>query len=743
MNLKQDPQAAIYLEEEHHYDVDLGAVPYISWRDAQGSLRIEIPYDGAVLKQDSSDIPEEYNLGELHIVNTADNVSERLPIALKAGGNWHAYIKSNRKSVCRAKYAITEPSDTLLSIDGIVVDNLLDEAHHASADGINIAEEAFNNPLALRLSLWVPDLLAQSRPGEVYELETMLVRQENTRLAFMSGITTLNFEQRLAENLTALANTAGGIILLGVERSGHVTGVDEGGPARQSLMRSVLGAALLSAPPVPLWRLIYVSHSSGRTVARIEVPASESVQHQVSGRIYKRQGRNNITEEQPARAKTNQSLLHTLPDTHFEDVFNRSEAGGITFKSREDVAVCNGSEGLRNVRLGAYICGLINAGKRIGRIIVTDLPQPRRGRLTALVDTTENFDAILKQELSKITPRLDMPYVERRHLGDQQIAIVHLPTWQIPIALYEGQGYIWQNLSLKEFKIEELFDTYLDLTGSRVDVFDDQDVYLDQAMLNWPIRPPERLHKSGNHEAEGLTYDIEYQAQVWTPRSFKRDEDTVGFVRELTIPLPHVSLTMDDEGRVITKAPVVEGTIRIRLNDVLASGLEATPEANEENGWLNTIPIIKRTYLHLHVTASLNELFKRRTKSSLLRFFVPDVLLTQERVADIAQVCADVGFRVYEEALYESSPIKATIRGIRSHGYHDIFLLIGLVCERSELQRELHYDGWRDSKSTFTAMLDVRALLWGTGEGVEDEIGRLHIQLYQTINQRLLYLRTE
>jgi hypothetical protein len=187
----------------------------------------------------------------------------------------------------------------------------------------------------------------------------------------------------------------------------------------------------------------------------------------------------------------------------------------------------------------------------------------------------------------------------------------------------------------------------------------------------------------------------------------------------------------------------VEGTIRIRLNDVLASGLEATPEANEENGWLNTIPIIKRTYLHLHVTASLNELFKRRTKSSLLRFFVPDVLLTQERVADIAQVCADVGFRVYEEALYESSPIKATIRGIRSHGSHDIFLLIGLVCERSELQRELHYDGWRDSKSTFTAMLDVRALLWGTGEGVEDEIGRLHIQLYQTINQRLLYLRTE
>lgn len=96
--------------------------------------------------------------------------------------------------------------------------------------------------------------------------------------------------------------------------------------------------------------------------------------------------------------------------------------------------------------------------------------------------------------------------------------------------------------------------------------------------------------------------------------------------------------------------------------------------------------------------------------------------------------------------LFDTAPsasTRATIHAFRSSGYYDIALLIGLLCQRAELTRELHYDGWRDSKSTYTSLLDIRIKLWGTGHRVEKEIGRLQMELYQTISQRLQHLRAE
>jgi hypothetical protein len=454
----------------------------------------------------------------------------------------------------------------------------------------------------------------------------------------------------------------------------------------------------------------------------------------------------NNQEASPATALT-ASVVSSLTESSLEGVFDRDEAGTITFRSRDDVVVCNASNGIKNLRLGAHLCGLINAGKRTGRIIVTDLPISQNGRLTTWLRPQDDIEKVLGSEMERVLPPLDTPVIEHRHLGNQHIAIIHLPAWQLPIALYEGQGYIWQNPALNEYKIEELFDKYLELTGSRGEALSDQDVYLEQATLNSPIRPPEELEKNTAAEIkEGLAYDVEYQARVWEPRPFKRDEDTVGFSVQLTAPLRHVSLTLGDAGKVIMASPQATGQMRVRLRDVLISGLEVTPKGNEENQWLDTIPILKRTYLQLNYNARLNELFHRRRKTSLLRFLIPDVLLDRERVDDLAQVCADIGFRVYDKELFDtapSTPAKATIQGIRSFGYYDIELLVGLLCQRSQLTRVLHYDGWRDSKSTYTAMLDVRVKLWGTGEGVEGEIGRLQIALYQTISQRLQHLRAE
>lgn len=744
MNQNKDPQAAIYIEEEHHYDVDLGVVPIVAWQKAGGSIRVEIPYDGAVLKQDVAEA-HQYSIGNLHMANHG-SMPDVLPIVIEAGPTWRTNIKSNKKSVITARYKIDEPGDPLISIDGVVLDDALEENEPSSADGIFGNVDAYNNPLALRLSLWVPDLLAETRPSEVYELETMLLRGENTRQVFMASITALNFEQKLAENLAALANTVGGTVLLGADKSGYVVGVPADPETRKYLLMTLLKAALRTSPPVPLWRLSEIRHPSARMVVRIEIPAAGTAIHRLDNAIYRRQGQANNAEVQPAAAATH-IAPPVLPESNLEDVFDRDETGTISFRNREEVVVCNGSNGLKHLRLGAYLCGLINAGKRTGRIIITNLPSSRDARFSAWSGTKEDLDKVISNEMAKLLPRLDVPIVERRHLGDQQIAVIHLPTWHLPIALYDGEAYIWQNPALNELKIEELFDKYLQLTGNRGQAFDDQDVYLEQALLESPIRPPEHLDKNASVIVKDrLAYDVEYQAQVWEPRPFMPDEDTVGFSLQLTAPLSHVSLTLSDGGKVTTESPEATGQIRVRLNDVLVSGLEVTPHANNENQWLNAIPIIKRTYLLLNYNARLNELFQRRTKTSLLRFLIPDVLLDRERVDDLAQVCADVGFRVYDKELFDtapSAPIKATIHGIRGYGYYDIALLVGLLCQQSELTRELHYDGWQDSKSTYTAMLDVRVKLWGTGEHVEKEIGRLQMELYQTISQRLQHLRTE
>lgn len=745
MKARKDPQAVIVIEEEHHYEVTLASVSSVNWQEARGSIRVEIPYDGAVLKQGVSDA-DLHDIGNLHVKDPHARKSEKLHIVLGAGPVWQRNIKSNKKSVTTASYEISEPADSLVSIDGAVLDDVLVASIAAMDDGIFGDADAYNNPLALQMSLWVPDLLAETRPGEAYELETMLLRGENTRQIFMPAIDAHNFQQKLAENLAALANTAGGTVLLGADRNKNIVGVPSDPDTRRTVLALLLKSALRSSPPVSLLRLSEIRHSSGKQVIRIEVSQTGSAIHRLDGVIHKRLGQTNSQEISPVTDMLTMAAPPP-PESSLEGVFDRDEAGTISFRSRDDVIVRSSINGLKDLRLGAHLCGLINAGKRLGRIIVTDLSASKNGRLNTWLRSGNDIEQTINSEMGKLLPRLDPPVVEHRHLGNQHIAIIHLPAWPLPVAMYEDRGYIWQNPALNEYKVEELFDKYLELTGSRGQSLDNQDVYLEQATLDSSIRPPEDLEKTTAIEVkERLVYDVEHQARVWEPRPFKRDEDTVGFSVQLTAPLRHLSLTLDDKGAVDMKSPEATGQIRVRLNDVLVSGLEITPHGNEANQWLNTVPVFKRTYLHLNYTAHLNELFERRRKTSLLRILIPDVLLDLERIDDLAQICADIGFRIYDKELYDtvpSVPAKATIRGIRSSGYHDIELLMGLLCQRSELTRELHYDGWHDSRSTYTAILDVRVKLWGTGVNVEQEIADLQISLYHTISRRLQHLRVE
>lgn len=746
MDPSKDPQAAIIIEETHEYEVDLGVVPFVSWQKGHGKIRVEIPYDGALLKRV---VPKgtNYLVGAIQVTSPQNENLETIDISLPADDSWEEKIKSGKRSVTTAEYDLDEPADQLISIDGDVLDDLVSESSASGSDGIFGNIDAYDNPLALQFSLWVPDLLVETRPDELYELETMVRRGENTTQIFMPNISLINFEKNLAENLSALANTAGGALLVGVDRSGNITGVPTDPDTQEHVMLALLKAALLNSPPVPLWEYSEIKHpASGRQVIRVEVPKAANAVHLLHEQFYTRQGIRN-SKELPT-SKTRASLESPpVPESSLENIFDKDEAGTISFRNRDDIIVCNANNGIKALSLGAYLCGLINAGKKIARIIVTDLPESKNGRFNNILRQKEDLEKILEDEVGKILPKLNPPVVEKRHFGEQEIAIIHLPQWDLPVALYEGKGYIWQNPALNEGSIEDLFNKYVELTTSHGQAFTDQDVFLENATLNSPIRSPEMLEKTISlWDKEGLAYDVEYQSQVWEPRPFKRDEETVGFALKLSTPLRHVSLTLDDEGQVTTEEPEVTGQMRLRLKDVLISGTEVVPVGNLQNQWFGAIPVVKRTYLKVKYIARLNELFRRRRKTSLLRFLILDVLLDRERVDDLAQICADIGFRVYDKELFDtapSAPMKATIKGIRGSGYYDIGLLVGLICTRSELTRELHYDGWRDSKSTFTAMLDLRVKLWGTGEGVEEEIGRLQMTLYQTISQRLQHLRTE
>ncbi len=745
MDRKKEPQPAIYVEEEHSYLVDLGVVPVINWQEARGSLRVEIPYDRALLAEDAP-ATSEYEVGRLYVRAGEAGAWETLPVQIGAGPGWQEFVRGNKKHVTSTSLAVAEPGDPLISMEGVVLDDLNEDGAAGVTDGIFSDIDAYSNPLVLQLFLWVPDLLSETRPSELHELETMLLRGENSRQIFIGNISAQGIESALAEGLSALANTAGGSILLGVERNGRVSGLSMDPESRRLVKGLLLRAALKSRPPAPIARLTEIEHAERRVVLRVETAATGAT-HWLGNTVFRRQGSSNVAETTQEAAVRQSGAATVAPERSLQAVFDRGEAGDIVPSSGEDAVVLNGRDGLRKLQLGAYLCGLINAGKRAGRIVITDLPRGRTGRFPDWLKGEEELEDVLEKELEQILPQLDPPAVERSHLGDQQIAIIHLPPWQLPVTLYQGKGFIWQNRSLNEAPVEELFDRFVDLAGSQGQAYSDQDVFLEEALLYRPIRPPERLESGVTIEGEaGLVYDPEYQAQVWRPRAFRRDRDTVGFSLRLLAPLHHVSLALEPDGSVYARRPLAGGRIRIRLNDVLVSGFEIRPEANPGSQWLQSIPVIKRTYLNIEYRARLNELFERRTKTSRMRFLIPHVLLDWERVEDMVQICADEGFRIYDKVVYDIAPTvpgKAVIRGIRSFAYYDIALLIGVICHRSELNRELHYDGWRDSKATHTAMLDVRVKMWGVGDNAEKEIGRLQMRLYQTMHQRLQHLRAE
>ncbi|HUM70672.1 MAG TPA: ATP-binding protein [Chloroflexota bacterium] len=763
MSKIQDKQAAIFVEETYRFEVTLDSLPTTQWKEGKGLIQVKLPYDGTLFEENASGV-EMLALGEILVQMRDDNnvQTEKWPISIAAGKNWLHYLKSAKRAVCRAEYELKSPQETLVSIVGEVRDAPPRTETRPGDQG------AFQNPLQLQLSLWLPDFYKTGAEDETDEIHRLLLRREHTQQIFMQN-SQVAFEQKLAENLVALANTYGGIILIGISDKGKVQGLSE--KEAKDLPRKVIRALLQTSPIVPLQRAELCETRRGK-VYLLKIGSGErGVVHATKGVVYRREKKQNVRDI--ATAVTPSPPPSPPIPKSLTDLFRSDDTGKLLFESTNEVVTLELLTGLKDLNLGHYICGMINA--RLDPPLGTATVVIRAPRQTTTNSSNFSHKQIesylngeLKQlELQQLTPKVLSGNITITATENHVFAVIRIPIEHIPIALYgkEGKGYNWRPEGrLESIAATDLLSHYLlSVSG---DSHNRSAVSLESAYVTWPIHPPETVphYLITEKEENTVVHIVQHQALAWQPSDFSREEDTVGFSISLDLPLRHAALTLDETGQLVSLSPVVTGQIVICLEDMLVSGCEIsvveddTAEEDEDN-YLQNLPIIKHTCLLIDFTAYLNELLKDRTRWSYLEFSLPEVMLDSDRVRDIIKVCADVGFRLYpapgpfhpmaDAALSEVQIFKkqfeengrplilsGVIRGIRSHRFFDIELGMGWSSIRTEVTRELHYEDVFDTGKSNAYTTTYYIYLWGTTEA-QSEIGQLQMQLYELIRKRL------
>lgn len=731
MNTEQNSQAAILIEEVHYYDIELAELSTTVWREAKGSIRVKIPYNGAVFKEDASQL-ETFHVGNLLVTrpNGAEPKSETLPIDIEAGENWWEYIKSGKRTVCRAEYAVSPPEETLISVQG----NVLDFIPFTESIFGNMA--AFQNPLRLQLDLWLPDMASYRLEEGVAELEKMILQREHAQQIFMQH--TGNFGQRLAQNLVALANSYGGTIFVGVDNQGKIVGLSDSD--MNKIPGLLLEAVLKAVPPIRLLRAELHRMTNGRKVYVITVPLkSPEITHSLDGEVYQRQKKETVLMGSSAATPEVEEIA--LAGRSPDDLVEIDDNGRVHPRSSIDVAIFDGANGLRSLPIGRCVCAMINTGLQEANIVIHGISQPSQ----------KDVESYLKDELEQIVPHVPPGIVGLAQRDDQTFALITVPIKRIPSALYKGEGFIWEKGQVQPSSRMRLLKRYI----AQYNVSSGQkglsDIWLKSASINWPIRPAEKPNGTRKQSSEYPAYDVQRHALTWNPSAFNKD-DAFGYKAALNLPLTNVSLTVDEKGEISSQPPVISGQIEVNLDGAIASGLNVVAEKGSH---LHTLPVIKRTRLNLSFTARLSEIFRhRRPQQSFLRFFLSDVLLDVDRARDVILVCADAGFRLYNT--YADSIIpevdvrgserlenghvlikEALLKGIRNSRFHDIHLLLGLRCLPSRLTRELHYEDVHDVAQVKSFTLEVSVILEGKGEDVGQEISRLQMWLFELLRQRL------
>lgn len=758
MEANEGPQAGIIVEEALDYGVDLGRISSVNWQSALGTVTVRVPYDGARLKDVSTE-PDRHKLGELY-VTPPGNEREVLPVEIETGSRLAEYIKSGKRAVLRAEYDIPEPEDTLVVVDAEVCDKEGEQLAFSDPG-------PFRNPLDLRISLWVPDLWSMITPDEVHELEVRLLQGDDSH-QILVPYANLGSEhgKKLAQSLSALANSVGGTIFIGAEQ-GRVSGLPDGyATATESIGRTLLTAALRCVPPVRFAPPRYIELSKDRIIAQVEVPPASPTVHILDGMIYKRVGRDNIE----GRAPESRQMPHPAVPTgaaNFEDMADSE--GKVVFKPAPDLIVLSAAGGIDNLELGADICALLNSTKGQGRIVIENLPVAGRSWLSRRHSTaSQQIEARLDHELGHLLPELTRVPVEIMQVSGKPVAVITVLKCAAPVSMYDGEGYDWIDLSRQKMAPGVALRRYLTHMG-----YPDSDnsgarVRLLHAWLAQPISPPEAINPQTDKHADcpgertqvnaRVSYDNWLAGQSWQPCTFTPQPTTGGCGLKLLMPLRHHALVLDGENTVVERQPpfILEARVVIALDSLLASGAQVTRSDDSEGvgeskeAWLNHLPILRVTYLRLNLSIRLDELLQRRTKTSVFSFHIQDVNLNPALLDDLTQACADLGFRIYE-VIKPAEPVgdptilsRAIIHAASTQGYRDLVLWVVASCERTPLSRQLRYESQRiDTHQTATSDLHIEAALWGTDKDISRELARLQSALYETLSRRFPHLRTE
>lgn len=290
MESNQKPKAGVFIEETYHYDIELGTIPVISQQNAEGTIRVQIPYDGKLLKNLLIE-NDEIHLGSLSLSYANEpRALEKLAIIIPApSGKLQTLIKSPKVSVISAEYIVEPPSETLFTVDGEVVD-----VYEKLAQLVDGDFDAFQNALKLITSFWFPNFWKNPVDDEI--LENLLLQQQDKRQIFHLFGNFTELKKELAKSLVALANTEGGIIFLGINEQREVIGlpriVDN-----DSIDRCFLEASLRCNPYIHFNRPYHIKLKDGKRVAFVKVPASVTTKHKIGGFYYYRKGSKTISEK--------------------------------------------------------------------------------------------------------------------------------------------------------------------------------------------------------------------------------------------------------------------------------------------------------------------------------------------------------------------------------------------------------------------------------------------------------------
>ena len=114
------------------------------------------------------------------------------------------------------------------------------------------------------------------------DLESLLSQGEGETVEFKRSVAEL---EQVVETVAALANTRGGLVLIGVGPTGEVVGVDVGQVTGERIANRITG----NTDPV-IYPSVQVMEVAGRKVFAIAVVESDNKPHLASGRAFKRVG---------------------------------------------------------------------------------------------------------------------------------------------------------------------------------------------------------------------------------------------------------------------------------------------------------------------------------------------------------------------------------------------------------------------------------------------------------------------